>query len=139
MIDFGLDIKKAIYSQVVKMFLEEDNLYYWYTILRKLRKIQKQNKEDAELHMEITTLYNDVVEILEQERSGAGFHILQRTTDLLTAIDDEDLDSVKILLEKHPQTSGFLCRMRLIPGTFFPSDTMYHMRVNGSPLGKFGK
>ena len=74
--------------------------------------------------------------MLREEKDSAEFSLVARTTDLLIAIDDENYDAVKNLLDKNPERADFLPSMILIPGYLFPYGSRYHANVSASPLGK---
>ena len=135
MLEKGQDIKKAIFDEQKRKFSSDLNVYYWFTVLRKLQKIQhdpEKNEEDFKTN--VSNLAVKIVEALSQDTS-IEFRLVPRSTDLYLAVENNKIDRVKEMFRDFPEEEDFLSSIIMIPGTLFPFGSMYHDLVSASPLG----
>ena len=146
MTDHGLELKESIFSddRRVERFVPEVNLYYWYTVLRQLKRMldkkvfrylrKFQIRNTAKYIKAVKTLEDLLKELLQKE--GGPFVVLPRTADLLHAIDCDDKITVEHILKTFPNETDLLPHLMLTPGHFFPKDSRFHHFVCGSPISK---
>ena len=131
-----MELKESI--NVGNQFFPKINLYYWFTVLRQLRIQQEPDPDgvdgDAGYLAAVVTLEDLLEELLQRE--GDPFNVLARTTDLLLAIERNDVMSVERVLQEYPNETDLLPYMMMIPGTLFPSDSGFHQFLCVSPIGK---
>ena len=135
MLEKGLDIKKAIFDEQERKFSSDLNVYYWFTVLRKLYQIQSDpDKNDEDFKTNISNLAVKINEALSQD-SSIKFRLIPRSTDLYLAVENNKIDKVEEILRDFPEEEDFLSSIIMIPGTLFPFGSIYHDKVSASPLG----
>ena len=128
-----MSFKKAIYDQARQEFCEQSSLYFWFTVLRKFL-IYEQNVEKSS---DFKKAVSSIITILEMNLSCIdNFKLLPQTTRLVLAVEKDNQELVKSLLEANPQANEFLQDLILIPGKFFPFESTYHSCVSASPIGE---
>ena len=135
MLEKEQDIKKAIFDEQKRKFSSDLNVYYWFTVLRKLQKIQHDpEKNDEDFKTNVSNLAVKIVEALSQDTS-IEFRLVPRSTDLYLAVENNKIDRVKEMFRDFPEEEDFLSSIIMIPGTLFPFGSIYHDKVSASPLG----
>ena len=132
-VNHGVSFKKAIYDQARQEFCEHSSLYFWFTVLRKFL-IYEQNVEKSS---DFKKAVSSMITILERNLNCIdNLKLLPQTTRLVLAVEKDNQELVKSLLEANPQANEFLQDLILIPGKFFPFESSYHSCVSASPIGE---